>query len=66
MILSDFEKWSMITMITVLFWDLERSVMKSMMMWDQGHCGVGNVMSLLTGSAWVTLACAHAEHEEMY
>lgn len=61
MSLKDFEKWSMLTMTTVLPWDLRKSVMKSISMWDQGCCG----MSLPTGSTWDTLACAYAEHEEM-
>lgn len=37
-----------------------------MLMWDQGHCGVGSGMSLLAGRVRGTLAWAHAIQEDMY
>lgn len=40
-------------------------ISESMAMWDQGCCGMGNDMSLPTGSTQGTLAYAHAEQEEM-
>lgn len=54
------------TIITVWFCDLGRSVTKSIAMWDHGHFGVGNGISLPTGSAQGTLACAHAIKDEIY
>lgn len=66
MSLNDFKKWSKMTMITMWFWDLGWSVMKSMMRWDHGHCGVGGGISLPPGNAQVIFACAHMEQDEMY
>lgn len=61
----DFEK-SMTTMMTLLPLDLGRLVRKSMSMWDQGCCGVGSGMSLLTSRVCGAVAWAHTGHDEMY
>lgn len=59
----DYENQSRMTKITVLPWDTGRSVMKSSAMWDHGHWGMDNGMSLPAGNVQVTLAWGQKWHD---
>lgn len=55
----------MIFIITMFLLDIGQSVTKSIVMGDQGNCGIGSGMSLPAGGVWGTLACMQAVQDEM-
>lgn len=55
---KDLRTWPMTVIIILFPLDIGRSV--TIVMWDQGYCGMDSGMSLPGGSMWGTLACAQS------